>query len=500
MKLKTLLQDWVECPREWDREISGLTLNSQHIQSGFLFIATQGSTQDGRRFIEDAIAKGASAVLCEAQGAEGVDFSSAPVPVLRLPGLKVVTEDLAIKFYGDPSASLKMCGVTGTNGKTTSTFLLAQAQTRLGIPTAVLGTLGYGYTNDLTPTMLTTPDPISIQKYLFELKQQGVKAVAMEVSSHGLEQNRAKSIRFESALFTNLTQDHLDYHLTMDNYAKTKQKLFQVPSLRRAIINADSPYADKMVMATRLDLPIILYSLQPAIPRVFSKERDLSMITVNAFSQNAKGIIAEVQTPWGKSELRSPLLGEFNLSNLLGVLAELCSQGFNLKEVCEALSFATPPPGRMQRMGGVRDPLIIIDYAHTPDALENAINAAKLHCKRRLWCVFGCGGGRDREKREQMGQIAGKLADKIILTNDNPRMEDPKSIIDNILQGFQVEWMDKVVVEENRAKAIEYALAHALPVDTILIAGKGHEDYQIMGDVKLPFSDHACVEQLLRKD
>lgn len=500
MKLRTLLQDWLDCPQHWDREISGLTLHSQHVQPGDLFIAAQGPSQDGRQFIDDAIAKGAAAVLCEAYGIGAFDLSThTSIPLLSILDLKTLIEEIAIKFYGDPGASLKITGVTGTNGKTTCTFLLAQAQTRLGLPTAVLGTLGYGYTNDLQPSSLTTPDPVSLQKYLAHIRDMGAKAVAMEVSSHGLEQNRVKSIRFGSALFTNLTQDHLDYHQSMENYGKAKQKLFQTPSLRRAIINADSPYVDKMVMATRHDVPIILFSTRSMIEHAFSKEREIALITVEDFSQTAKGIVATVQTPWGKGELRSPLLGEFNVSNLLAVLAELCLQGFSLRDVCEALSFAVPPPGRMQRIGGVRDPLIIIDYAHTPDALENALKAAKLHCKRRLWCVFGCGGERDKEKREKMGHIASQLADKVILTNDNPRMEDPRSIIDNILQGFSIEWMDKVVVEENRFKAIQYALNHALPVDTILIAGKGHEDYQIMGRQKLPFSDHACVEKLLGK-
>lgn len=500
MNLRTLLEDWLDCPKEWDKEITGLTLHSQDVQLGNLFIADTGGRQDGRSYIEHAIARGASAILAEGQGIEEFKFSTTPIPILKLTRLRSYIEDIAVKFYGDPAASLKISGTTGTNGKTTTTFLLAQAQTRLNMPTAVLGTLGYGFTDKLTFTGMTTPDPISLQKYLFNLREEGAESVAMEISSHGLEQNRIKSLRVESALFTNLTQDHLDYHETMENYLRAKQKLFQIPSLRRAVINGDSPYAEKMITATRLDLPIILYSCRHNYQPSYIKGRDVGVMTVQDFSQTSKGLSATVQTPWGKAELRSLLLGEFNLSNLLGALAELCLQGYSLKDATEALSFALPPKGRMQRLGGVRDPLIIIDYAHTPDALENALKAAKLHCKRRLWCVFGCGGERDKEKREKMGNIAGAFADKVVITNDNPRTEDPSSIIGSILKGFSIDKIDKVVVEENRFKAIEYALNHALPVDTILIAGKGHEDYQVIGNEKIPFSDHACVEQLLGRD
>lgn len=499
MELKALLQEWVDVPPAWNKEIKGLTLHSQEVQLGDLFIAAKGALRDGRYFIEEAISKGASAILCEEQGLEG--FKSAtwgPIPIFSLPRLSSQIESIAVKFYGDPSASLKMSGITGTNGKTSSTFLLAQAQTHLGIPTAVLGTVGYGMVDCIVPGKLTTPDPISLQKYLANIKQSGAKAVAMEVSSHGLDQNRVKSLRFETALFTNLTQDHLDYHHTMENYCKAKQKLFQVPSLRRAIINAESDYAEAMIMATRKDLPLALYSCQPQIEIRGLKERDVSFLTVEQYTQSPKGIVASVKTPWGKTTLRSSLLGEFNLSNLMGVMAELCLQGFSLSDVSEALSQALPPPGRMQRIGGFRDPLIIIDYAHTPDALEKALKAAKLQGKRRLWCIFGCGGERDQEKRKKMGSIAGQYADKIILTNDNPRGENPETIINHILQGITVESIEKVVVEQDRFKAIAYALEQALPVDTILIAGKGHENYQIIGDKQLPFSDAACVEQLLK--
>jgi UDP-N-acetylmuramoyl-L-alanyl-D-glutamate--2,6-diaminopimelate ligase len=500
MELKTLLQDWVDCPAAWNKEIKGLTLNSQEVQLGDLFIAAKGASRDGRHYIEEAIARGASAVLCEEQGLESFRQAQwGPVPILSLPRLSTHIESIAVKFFGDPSASLKMQGVTGTNGKTSTTFLLAQAQTHLGIRTAVLGTVGYGEIGNIIEGGLTTPDPISLQKYLASIRDRGCKAVAMEVSSHGLDQNRVRSIRFESALFTNLTQDHLDYHQTMENYAKAKQKLFQVPSLRRAVINADSEYADKMILASRKDLPIVLHSCNKGAVSRFSKERDLTFITVEEFTQSPKGMIAALKTPWGKTTLRSSLLGEFNLSNLLGVLAELCLQGFGLEEVVEALSSALPPPGRMQRMGGVRDPLILIDYAHTPDALEKALKAARIQGKRQLWCIFGCGGERDQGKRQKMGTIASQYADKIILTNDNPRNEVPSTIINQILQGIMIEAMDKVVVEEDRLKAIQYALGRALPVDTILIAGKGHENVQIMGGTSHPFSDAACVEQLLRK-
>lgn len=496
MKLTELLKGWVKCEDD-NVSISGLTLNTQHIQAGDLFIAIKGQHFDGRAYLRDAIERGAGAILCEAQGLNAfLSSDTQSIPIIPISNLESLLGKLAKRFYGDPSQDLDLIGVTGTNGKTTTSYVLAQALTRLKKSCAVLGTLGYGLIPELHQFGLTTPDAVSVQKYLYQLKNQGAKAVAMEVSSHGLMQNRVDAIEFKSAMFTNLTQDHLDYHGTMQAYGKAKEKLFEFPSLQRAVVNADSPYADKMLRAIKHKMPIASYTLQPSMHTSTAFKNTLP-ICVKSLTLNHKGAIAKIDSAWGEGVLRSSLLGEFNISNLLGVLAELCLQGFSLEESLNALSFAQSAPGRMQRIGGIRHPQIIIDYAHTPDALEKALKAARVHCERRLWCVFGCGGDRDRDKRSKMGEIAANYADRIVITSDNPRTEDPASIINDIVQGLSVEQNEKAKQEVDRRRAIEYAIKHSLAVDTILIAGKGHENYQIIGKDMFPFSDAEVASEIL---
>lgn len=498
MKLTELLQGWVKGEID-DISISGLTLNTQQIQAGDLFIAIKGQHFDGRTYLQEAIAKGASAIICEAQGLNAfLATTSHAIPIIPVMDLDTLLGKLAKRFYGDPSKTLDVIGVTGTNGKTTSSYILAQALSRLKKPCGVLGTLGYGFIPHLTDCALTTPDAVSLQKYLYQMKNDGAKAVAMEVSSHGLMQNRVNAIDIKSALFTNLTQDHLDYHGTMEAYSRAKQKLFQFSSLQRAVINTDSPYAEKMLRAISHKIPVACYSLQPHMTSTTFK--NTLPICVKSLTQNHKGIVAELDTAWGEGILRSPLLGEFNVSNLLGVLGELCLQGFALEEALNALSFAMSAPGRMQRIGGIRTPQIIIDYAHTPDALEKSLKAARVHCERRLWCVFGCGGDRDKDKRSKMGHIAAQYADRIVITSDNPRTEEPSAIIEDIWQGVAAEQIEKVIKEIDRKNAIEYAIKHALPVDTILVAGKGHENYQIIGKELLPFSDAQVACDILGEE
>ncbi|MGE3319932.1 MAG: UDP-N-acetylmuramoyl-L-alanyl-D-glutamate--2,6-diaminopimelate ligase [Candidatus Berkiella sp.] len=499
MKLTELLQGWVKCEDD-GISISGLTLNTQQIQTGDLFIAIKGQHFDGRAYLRDAIERGAGAILCEAQGLNAfLSSDTSAIPIIPVTNLEGLLGNLAKRFYGDPSQELEVMGVTGTNGKTTTSYVLAQALTRLRKPCGVLGTLGYGFIPELANCALTTPDAVSLQKYLYQLKQQGAKAVAMEVSSHGLMQNRVSAIEIKSAMFTNLTQDHLDYHGTMQAYGKAKEKLFQFQSLERAVVNADSPYAEKMLRAITHKMPIACYTLQPTM-NSSSVFKNALPICVQSLTLNHKGATAKIDSAWGEGILRSSLLGEFNVSNLLGVLAELCLQGFTLEESLNALSFATSAPGRMQRIGGIRNPQIIIDYAHTPDALEKALKAARVHCERRLWCVFGCGGDRDKDKRAKMGQIAAQYADRIVVTSDNPRTEDPSSIINDIVQGFSVEHNEKAKQEVDRKRAIEYAIKHSLAVDTILIAGKGHENYQIIGKEMFPFSDAEVACEILGEE
>lgn len=499
MDLQKLLQDLVALDLK-TKPIRGLTLNSHHLQPGEIFIALKGYHNDGRKYINEAFNKGALAVLCEEKGLEEFSYRQQnEIPFIAIPNLHEIVPLLAKRFYGGQN-SLQVIGVTGTNGKTTTCYLLAQALTRLGQLCAFSGTIGAGLIDSLKPSSLTTPDPITLHKMLHALKAKEAKMLAMEVSSHGLEQRRVDGVDFISAHFTNLTQDHLDYHHTMEAYGVAKQKLFRFASLKRAVINADDPYSEKICLATKRDIPIVMTTLAQKSASVLLNRSSLEYIFAKEIELTHKGIKANVHTPWGQGQLRSNLIGEFNLYNLLGVLAELCLQGISLEEVLHTLYYLLPAPGRMQRFGTANTPLIIVDYAHTPDALENALRAAKLQCSRRLWCVFGCGGDRDKDKRAKMGNVAQHYADRIVLTNDNPRHEDPLKIVDDILHGIQIEHTDKVIIELERGKAIQFAIENALALDTILIAGKGHESTQQIGDKFISFSDAEFVKSLLNKD
>ncbi|MGE4350280.1 MAG: UDP-N-acetylmuramoyl-L-alanyl-D-glutamate--2,6-diaminopimelate ligase [Candidatus Berkiella sp.] len=501
MQLKLLLESIGERVNSLDcddYDIKGLTLNSSAIKPAFAFLAIKGHAQDGRAFIKDAIQNKASVILAEAQGLKQfLSDIQTSIPIIPIDRLLDKVGLLAHSFYQAEDQASTTVGVTGTNGKTTCCFLITQTLQKLNCKSALMGTLGYGMAGKILQTQnLTTPDAVTLHQNYAALLEEGAKVIAMEVSSHGLDQNRLNGLKIDSGIFTNLTQDHLDYHKDMNTYLKAKQKLFERPELKRAIINLDSPYFDKVLAKINPKLPIFIYSLnQPKLLRR-SYPVSTSFIYAKHYSFHNNGIVAEVVTPWGDGELRSPLMGDFNLSNLLAVLTEVCAQGYPLKEVLNALSGAQGAPGRMQRLGRGDLPEVIVDYAHTPDALEKALTAARQHCKRRLWCVFGCGGGRDKEKRHLMGEIASKLADKIIVTNDNPRMEPPRQIITDIMAGIPVDEHKKILIEEDRKAAISYAISHALSVDTIVIAGKGHESYQDLGKERLPFNDVECVEEI----
>ncbi len=470
------------------------------MQTGDLFIALKGQLNDGNAYIEEALAKGAVAVI--AQGNPSFTLTPQGIPLIYLDNLAEKLDIIASRFYGNPSSAFEeIVGVTGTNGKTTTSYLIAQALTRLAKPCAFIGTIGTGFVGALESSPFTTPEPISLQRCMKSFIDSGAKALCMEVSSHGLTQQRVNSVNFSSVHFTNLTQDHLDYHGSMQAYGNAKQKLFQFKSIKRAIVNADDAFSQKMLNGIKKEIPIGAYTLQAKMTGISGIKPSLFFpITTKQIILDQKGLNAVVDTPWGQGKLHSPLLGRFNVSNVLGVLAELCLQGFDFKAALDAISHAFAAPGRMQKMGTIDSAQIIIDYAHTPDALENALLCAREHVQRRLWCVFGCGGDRDKDKRAKMGAIAAKLADRVIVTNDNPRTENPHHIIEAILQGVSAEFGEKILVEQNRESAIRFAINNALAVDTILIAGKGHENYQIIGDKVYPFSDAKIVDTLLRED
>lgn len=470
-------------------EVTGLSLDTQKMKSGDLFFAIKGQMQDGRTYLEEAIQKGACALVVERENLN--NFPSvlvSPVPVIAIERLHEKISQIASRYYGDPSHDLTIIGITGTNGKTTCAHLLANALTNLGRPCAVIGTLTQA---------LTTPDAITIQSKLADFKSKGFKAVAMEVSSHGLEQYRVQGIHFDSAIFTNLTQDHLDYHGSMAAYGSAKQKLFLFPTLKRMILNAHDPFTLELLKKGSIlsGCPTVLYTRESNIPVEF--QTNYLAITSSKIQLNTQGIVADVSTPWGDALLRSKLLGDFNLNNLLCVLAELCMQEVPLIQAIEVLSRLSAPSGRMQKFGGAMKPLILVDHAHTPDALYNALKATRAHCVHRLWCIFGCGGDRDKLKRPKMGYIAATMADRIIITNDNPRHESEKEIIMDILKGIPLESRDHIMIEKDRKAAIAYAIQNASAQDVILIAGKGHETYQLIGSQQIFFSDSVCVQTCL---
>jgi UDP-N-acetylmuramoyl-L-alanyl-D-glutamate--2,6-diaminopimelate ligase len=479
MRLSTLLAGLLDASFAHDPEIHGITLDSRAVQQGWLFIAVPGARTDGRAYIAGAYSRGAAAVVYEIDGFEP-DARSAQAIGVR--ALRQHIGTIADRFYGAPSRKLKVVGVTGTNGKTTTTHLLAQVLDRPEARCGLIGTLGSGFPGQLDPSVHTTPDAVSVQRLMAEFVAAGAKAVCMEVSSHALDQARVAGVAFDIAVFTNLTRDHLDYHGDMDAYAAAKARLFDFPHLKAAVINQDDAFGRELIERARRRTPVLSFGLRGG---------DVQALTVETSSD---GLALTVTTPHGKTPLRSPLLGRFNAANLLAVLAVLLMAGVPLSEAANALAHAQPVAGRMERFGGTGgQPLVVVDYAHTPDALEKVLQALREHTPGKLVCVFGCGGDRDRGKRPQMGRIAERLADVVILTNDNPRHEDPVSIINEIASGMQT----TPSAVPDRVQAIRAALAEARVGDIVLVAGKGHEDYQQVGDRRLAYSDRDTVRALL---
>jgi UDP-N-acetylmuramoyl-L-alanyl-D-glutamate--2,6-diaminopimelate ligase len=455
--------------------IRELTLDSRKVRPGDLFLAVPGSQQDGRLHIADAIARGAAAVAYEAENAPALPPSGA-AELLAIKGLAGQLSAIAGRFYGEPSRALHLVGVTGTNGKTSVTQLLAQALDLLGQPCGIVGTLGNGFYNALSQGRHTTPDPIGVQATLAELKKAGARAVAMEVSSHGLHQGRVAALAFDVAVFTNLSRDHLDYHGTMEAYAEAKSMLFRVPGLRCRVINLDDAAGRKLAEDPR-ESRVISYSLDDAGAYLYCREAQF----------DDQGVRARLVTPRGEGSLRSSLLGRFNLSNLLAVVGALLGMDYPLDEILKVLPRLQGPVGRMQRLGGVKQPLVVVDYAHTPDALEKVLEALRPHVRGRLLCLFGCGGDRDRGKRPLMAQVVERLADGVWVTDDNPRSEAPEQIFEDIRGGFAVSQEVRFVA--GRGQAIAQLIAQASADDVLVLAGKGHEDYQEIQGERQPFSD-----------
>ncbi len=468
-----------------DVMVSDLKLDSRDVQSGDLFFGLKGAKHDTLAYIKSASQRGAVAAVTDAR-IEDKDFvSGLGIPVIELPELRNRLGEIASRFFGDPSRHVVVVGITGTNGKTSCSQFVAQSLSQLQVNCGVIGTLGYGAIDDLVDFGHTTPDAISLQRILSRLLVQKFEVVAMEVSSHGLDQGRASGVRFNTAIFTNLSRDHLDYHGDMEAYGQSKEKLFRVPGLKNAIINIDDSFGRQL--ADRIDAPVRVYR--------YSLEDQSADISVSKIQLSEQGARALVRSPWGNGIISSPLLGRFNLSNLLAVFTFLCTRGFSVDRAIAAVAGLDNVPGRMQRYGGGAMPLIVVDYAHTPDALQQALTTLREVCEGKLWCVFGCGGNRDKGKREIMGRMAEQFADQVVLTNDNPRREIPEDIIRDIRAGMKAP--GKARTELNRAKAIQWAITHAMKNDVVLIAGKGHEGYQEIGGARMAFNDGEQVKQAL---
>jgi UDP-N-acetylmuramoyl-L-alanyl-D-glutamate--2,6-diaminopimelate ligase len=457
-----------------DLMIRELTLDSRNVRGGDLFLAVPGASFDGRDHIADALKRGAAAVAYEVEGAKVLPITD--VPLIPVKGLSAQLSDIAGRFYGDPSRNLNLVGVTGTNGKTSVTQLVAQALDLLGQHCGIVGTLGTGFYGSLQSGRHTTPDPIAVQATLSDLRKAGAKAVAIEVSSHGLDQGRATALAFDVAVLTNLSRDHLDYHGTMQAYGAAKAKLFAWSDLRCRVINIDDEFG-RTLAAEKRESRLITYSVED--PSAYLYCRDAKF--------DDDGVRATLVTPQGQHLLRSSLLGRFNLSNVLAAVGALLGLDYPLDEILKVLPMLEGPVGRMQRLGGGAKPLVVVDYAHTPDALEKVLTALRPHAKGRLLCLFGCGGDRDRGKRPLMAEVVERLADSVLVTDDNPRTESPVQIFEDIRQGFSAS--QNVSFVEGRGQAIADIIANAAASDVVVLAGKGHEDYQEINGQRQPFSD-----------
>ena len=475
--------------------IRRLTNDSRAVRPGDTFVAYPGYARDGRHFIGAALAGGAASVLWERAGFEwDREWRS---PNLGLRNLRRHAGEIASRVHGRPSARLRMIGVTGTNGKTTCSQWIAQALTRAGRDCAVIGTLGFGLRAPLKPVANTTPDALWLHAQLADFARRGAQAVAMEVSSIGLDQDRVSGVEFDVALFTNLTRDHLEYHRTMRRYQDAKARLFAWDTLKHAVVNLDDDFGAWLARRIRRPgLGVVGYG--------FGAARG-AHVTGSNLVTGAHGVAFDVRSPWGPAHVASPVLGRHNAYNLLGTLAVLLASGVPLPKAIAALAAVRPVPGRLQRLGGGAKPLVVVDYAHTPDALKHALvtlrellgdSSPVTRHSSRLICVFGCGGERDRGKRPLMGRVAERLADRVVVTSDNPRSEDPREIIEDIVAGTRGA-AEEIVIEPNRLSAIRRAVASARRGDIVLVAGKGHENYQEIRGVRRLFSDVAVAKEAL---
>jgi UDP-N-acetylmuramoyl-L-alanyl-D-glutamate--2,6-diaminopimelate ligase len=464
--------------------VRGLTADSRQVGPGHCFVAVPGFKQDARRFVPEAVARGARLVVTEGEALAGVNVAQVVVPSARL-----ALARLAAAWHGHPARALTLVGITGTNGKTTTSYLVEALLRARGGPTGVIGTIQYVIADEIRPAGQTTPEALEIQALLAAMRERGVRGVAMEVSSHALAMHRVDGLDFDAAVFTNLTQDHLDFHGTLESYRRAKRRLFELLATSRkgrriAVVNADDPAGRTMVDG--LDVHVLTFGLGAGAD-----------VRAVEHTSTLDGIRMAVETPHGRATLTSPLVGDHNVANLLGAVAVGLGLGMPLPDVARALERVAAVPGRFEQVRAGQSFLVIVDYAHTPDALERVLATARRITRGRLAAVFGCGGDRDRGKRPRMGAIAAGLADRVWITSDNPRTERPEAIVAEVLAGVPGEAAARVEAEPDRRTAIERALRWARGNDTVVIAGKGHETYQVIGADILPFDDREIARQIL---
>ncbi|GGY68162.1 UDP-N-acetylmuramoyl-L-alanyl-D-glutamate--2,6-diaminopimelate ligase [Marinobacter zhanjiangensis] len=482
--LSSLLQGIVEVPSVFDVTIHGLRTDSRQVRMGDAFVALPGQQTRADHHVDDAIGAGAIVIILDvAEPAPCYEYQGALV--VPLAGLRRHLGQIADRFYEHPSRRIRVVGVTGTNGKTSVSHFIAQLLNAADIPCGVLGTLGYGMPGSLVATTHTTPDVVEVNRVLFNMARKGARVVVMEVSSHALDQGRVDGVNMTGAVFTNLSRDHLDYHGSMDAYGQAKASLFAREGLHFSIINFDDPFGRQLYEQTRGLCDRVRYSLHEAQTELW----------LTRFAPSSAGFDADVDGQWGAFSVSASLMGSFNASNLLAAMAAVLSLGVSVESVRAAVAALEPPPGRLESFTGPAGVQVVVDYAHTTDALANALAALRPHTNGQLICVFGCGGDRDTGKRPEMAREAERGADRLIITDDNPRTESPEAIVQDMLAGL--ESPDGVTVIHDRADAIRAAIDLARPGDVVLVAGKGHETWQERHGKRTPFSDVAHVQEAL---
>jgi UDP-N-acetylmuramoyl-L-alanyl-D-glutamate--2,6-diaminopimelate ligase len=472
-------------------EVSGVSFDSSKVKKNYLFVALRGGNTDGHKYIDSAIDNGAAALIVEKAPANRYE----EVSVVQVQDSRAALAEVSANFFRHPTDELTLVGITGTNGKTTITYLLESIWKHEHKKSGVIGTIDYRFGNIIKQSSMTTPESLDLMAMFREMKDEGVQAVAMEVSSHAIDKNRVAGCEFDAAVFTNLTQDHLDYHESMEEYFNVKKRLFtdflneSAKEDKFSVINIDDPYGERLA------------SVAPGEVVTFSNRNPNAAVFASSSTITEHGIEADVKTPGGEVTIKSTLFGEHNLSNILAAVATACSLGSSIGAVEKGVSAISSVPGRLESVTNTRGFNVLVDYAHTPDALKNVLLAAKPLTAGNLILVFGCGGDRDNAKRPLMGKIGKELSDVLFITSDNPRTEDPEIILDHIEKGVAEAGQEEKPYYRiaDRAEAIKLAVKSARKNDTVLIAGKGHEDYQIIGTTKYPFDDRRVAEESLRE-